>query len=339
MKYRNYIIVLLLSLFIGCNSVLGDSVYYEGDNKDSNVTCFYESENVKLYIKFSYDTKSDPVVRYANAHILEFEGTPINEERIVQNYNNYSQGSDVSDWKNIEGGLEFPKYLFSLENASKDYNYCPAYAVVTGEKKGWLGGFFGFGYRKHSVGITSDIYKATEFSSLGVGYYAQRVSESSFWGDACPGGDCILGQTVKLKCENNDIFGDPNHAGSDNPEDPPSVAYIIVSVLKYVRIIVPILIIILGVLDIAKAVVASKEDEMKKAQETFIKRLIAGLAVFFVPFFVKVVMGLADYAWSGTDYETCTLEELITNNGTSTNNNGEFYGHSGEKHTGSGGAF
>ena len=88
---------------------------------------------------------------------------------------------------------------------------------------------------------------------------------------------------------------------------PPSIAYLVNTVLQYVRVIVPILIIILGSLDFAKAVIAGKEDEMKKAQSTFIKRLVIGVAVFFVPALVNIIIYLADIVWEGLGYSTCTL--------------------------------
>ena len=62
-----------------------------------------------------------------------------------------------------------------------------------------------------------------------------------------------------------------------------------------------ILLIIFGTLDLAKAVIAGKEDEMKAAQKLLIKRLIYAVAVFLVATIVVVVMGLVnegnDSAW------------------------------------------
>lgn len=49
-----------------------------------------------------------------------------------------------------------------------------------------------------------------------------------------------------------------------------------------VKILVPILLIILGMIDMLKATYSQKDDEMKKAQQIFVKRLIAALLVFFV---------------------------------------------------------
>ena len=55
---------------------------------------------------------------------------------------------------------------------------------------------------------------------------------------------------------------------------------------------IPILLIIFGMIDLGKAVIASKEDEMKKAQGTLIKRVIYAVAVFLVVTIVSVVMGM-----------------------------------------------
>lgn len=60
--------------------------------------------------------------------------------------------------------------------------------------------------------------------------------------------------------------------------------------LGYVHIIVPIMVLALGVFDFFKAMIASKEDEMKKAQKRFIIRLIAGVLVFLAPTIVNFII-------------------------------------------------
>ena len=66
--------------------------------------------------------------------------------------------------------------------------------------------------------------------------------------------------------------------------------YVVSTVVMLIKIIVPILLIIFGMLDLATAVIASKEDEIKKAQMTFVKRLIAAVIVFFVVSLVQIVV-------------------------------------------------
>ena len=62
-------------------------------------------------------------------------------------------------------------------------------------------------------------------------------------------------------------------------------------IVKIIFIAVPILLVILGSMDLLKGVMAQKEDEIKKGQQTFIKRLIAGVLVFFVYAVVKLLIG------------------------------------------------
>ena len=55
---------------------------------------------------------------------------------------------------------------------------------------------------------------------------------------------------------------------------------------------IPILLIVFGMIDLGKAVIASKEDEIKKAQGMLIKRAIYAVAVFFVVTIVTVLFGI-----------------------------------------------
>ena len=64
------------------------------------------------------------------------------------------------------------------------------------------------------------------------------------------------------------------------------------NIYDIIKIIVPILIVIMGIIDLIKAVTSSKQDEMKKATSIFIKRLILGVIVFFVFPIVSFLMGL-----------------------------------------------
>ena len=73
---------------------------------------------------------------------------------------------------------------------------------------------------------------------------------------------------------------------------PSKLAYIIALAVKIIQIGVPLLLIVWGMMDLGKAVMAQKEDEIKKGQNTFIKRLVAAAIVFFVVVIVKLLVGL-----------------------------------------------
>lgn len=63
--------------------------------------------------------------------------------------------------------------------------------------------------------------------------------------------------------------------------------------VNLIQIAIPIILIILGSIDLFKGITAGKEDEMKKGQQLFIKRLIVGAIIFLVPiiirFFISIV--------------------------------------------------
>ena len=58
-----------------------------------------------------------------------------------------------------------------------------------------------------------------------------------------------------------------------------------------IQMAIPIALIILGMIDLGKAVIASKEDEIKKAKKAFGQRFLYAAAVFIVVWAVRLVMG------------------------------------------------
>lgn len=70
------------------------------------------------------------------------------------------------------------------------------------------------------------------------------------------------------------------------------VPQIVRTIILVLQIATPIIIVVLGSLDLAKAVIAHKEDEIRKGQQTFIRRLILGSLVFLVFVVVELIVGL-----------------------------------------------
>lgn len=77
--------------------------------------------------------------------------------------------------------------------------------------------------------------------------------------------------------------------GVEIPNIIPNITSLVVDIIKMV---VPFMLIVMGMLDLGKAVIASKEDEIKKAQSLFIKRIIAAVLVFFIVAIVQLVFGI-----------------------------------------------
>ncbi len=67
---------------------------------------------------------------------------------------------------------------------------------------------------------------------------------------------------------------------------------IVSTVIFIIQVVVPIFLVIFGMLDLGKAVMAQKEDEIKKGQQTFMKRVVAAILVFFVVMITKLVVNL-----------------------------------------------
>ena len=82
-------------------------------------------------------------------------------------------------------------------------------------------------------------------------------------------------------------------------------------IIPLIQIGIPIILILLGMLDLGKAVIASKEDEIKAAQKMLVKRAIYALAIFFVVLIVQVVFGLLSSTGDskiesqGANWKTC----------------------------------
>lgn len=69
----------------------------------------------------------------------------------------------------------------------------------------------------------------------------------------------------------------------------PNTTSLIVTLIK---IGIPVLLIVFGMLDLGKAVMAQKEDEIKKNQNLFVKRLLSAALVFFVVVIVQLLFNL-----------------------------------------------
>lgn len=88
------------------------------------------------------------------------------------------------------------------------------------------------------------------------------------------------------------ISGTTYSCGPSNFQFDGQLPAIVHTVILIIQIAIPIILIIFGMLDLGKAVMAQKEDEIKKGQQTFIKRLIAAAIVFFVIAIVKLLVNV-----------------------------------------------
>lgn len=98
-----------------------------------------------------------------------------------------------------------------------------------------------------------------------------------------------------------DIFQIMDACGGLGP-----IVTLVKNIFKIIQIVVPILLILWGALDLAKAVIASDEKEIKGATSKLIRRAVVAAAVFFIVTLVTVVMNLV--AGSAEDTDTASWQ-------------------------------
>ena len=78
----------------------------------------------------------------------------------------------------------------------------------------------------------------------------------------------------------------------------------IANIFKWVKYFAPVLVIVLGILDFIKAIASQSDDEMKKVQGRFVKRLIAAALLFVIPFLIEFALNAFHLV---TDNPYCSL--------------------------------
>lgn len=74
------------------------------------------------------------------------------------------------------------------------------------------------------------------------------------------------------------------------------------TIIVVIKIAVPVLLVIFGMLDLFKGITANKEDEIKKGQNLFVKRLISAAIIFFV---ISIVQLLVSFVAGDEGIMTC----------------------------------
>lgn len=112
----------------------------------------------------------------------------------------------------------------------------------------------------------------------------------------CSDCGCVPSSNGENKCVYNNIDNNVTFKScGDNllTNIPPTVTDITKLVYNIVQVVVPIVLVLFGSLDLVKAIIAGKEDDIKKHQRTFIKRLISAVIIFFIFSAVKLVVSLS----------------------------------------------
>ena len=89
--------------------------------------------------------------------------------------------------------------------------------------------------------------------------------------------------------------------------DTANIWHLVGLVVYILKIVIPLILIVLGMVDLGKAVVSSDEKAINKAVGSLIKRFIAAVVVFFVPTIVNAIFGVVGVMSKSEhdDYQTC----------------------------------
>ena len=119
---------------------------------------------------------------------------------------------------------------------------------------------------------------------------------------------CVYNEKYNF-CNTDDLIYVSCGSAFDIPSQVPSLISFAVNLLK---IATPIILIFVGIITLVKALAASKEDEIKKAQSSLVKKLIAGALVFFIISIVQLVTSIVADDAESQDLSTC-LECFLNN--------------------------
>lgn len=301
MKYKkySYLIVFLLMLVIGI-----DNTYAAKQEKK----CYYmsataEEFNATLTLKWNYEPSWVNMTKdFALVYVDTVSGKFDHDDEPLANWIDWV--FEGSSKPSSSGSPDFGYFYNSDSSLVKGTvtPECPEYLVFEYDEDVFFDDYYVWGTNSETMAKQA-VEAAKSDDEFDVSYASykndagEEITAEEYYGTFTDIG--VIDDWTKVELECTDLFGDE--------DDPDSLHSMINTVMDYIRIIVPILVIVLGMVDLAKAVIAGKEDNMKKAQADFAKRVLMGVAVFFVPLLVDVMMDLAEIVWAGKNYDICQL--------------------------------
>ena len=77
-------------------------------------------------------------------------------------------------------------------------------------------------------------------------------------------------------------------------------------IVMILKIVIPVILIIVGVVALGKAVIASDDKEIKTAVNSLIKKFIAAVLIFFIPNIISALFSIVNgFNEVEADYQTC----------------------------------
>ena len=121
--------------------------------------------------------------------------------------------------------------------------------------------------------------------------FCSSVYKIAYYSDPCVK-SCTMfnSQLAQLKSTYGISIGDGGGTASCSLSE--RVVGWIFKIIKWIRYLVPILLILLSILDFIKAIASNSEDEMRKVGAKFVKRLIVAAIIFLLPLMLEFLLGI-----------------------------------------------
>lgn len=85
-----------------------------------------------------------------------------------------------------------------------------------------------------------------------------------------------------------------------------NIWHVLSFIVLIIKIVIPLALIILGMVDLGKAVISSDDKAIGKAVGSLVKRFIAAVIVFFIPTIISALFNALDFFGSAqSDYNLC----------------------------------
>ena len=198
-------------------------------------------------------------------------------------YYSSTLGNDSDKWEkctkdkdNAKKATCGKKYTIKLAPAVKtNFDTCPEYASETSNNKYTISNKS----MSKGEGVVAGNKDASKVDTAGSGKFGNSSSSGNTSGTKYE----ILGATQEnLSCQ--DMLGD-------------KLTKRIQEIINIIKIAIPILLIVFGMIDFGKGIFSMDENEMKKSQSKFMKRVIVAVAFFMIPTFIGVILNIASKIW------------------------------------------
>lgn len=276
--------------------------YIMRDNHSNDYICFDDEKSCLSYDSsvMNYETTTSKLV-LDNINNIIFKGT--------DNYKDYINESD------------YCFYNLPLNN------YDNSYIVYSLSKNGILY-FQDNGNKKFTLGLNTS-KKGNDFLNTSSIYSFVSSSHSScpseiyhYYHDAGSSGKYYLFRDEKSNEDGVELKSTFKlYTGYDNPDfnkDQEDIGCeifseelrnIINDIMSYIRIGVPLLLIVLIGLDFGKASFSGDEKAISKSKKNAITRIIIAVIIFFVPTILNLIFNIANDVWADAHYEICVIDE------------------------------